>query len=76
MRLREVAGTAAIIVPGFASGTVESDLNMMFCDWAYPPHQVRVIDDHGHGRDSPGNESPAPVVTLARRPMTTATPRR
>jgi RES domain-containing protein len=39
-------GTAGIIVPSFAKGAVEADLNVVFWDWATEkPHQVRVIDD-------------------------------
>jgi RES domain-containing protein len=41
-------GTAGIIVPSFAKGTGAADINVVFWDWAPdPPHQVRVIDDHG-----------------------------
>jgi RES domain-containing protein len=40
------AGTAGIIVPGFARGAVAADVNVVFWTWSPdPPHQVRVIDD-------------------------------
>jgi RES domain-containing protein len=40
------AKTAGVIVPSFATGTVATDINVVFWDWAPdPPHQVRVIDD-------------------------------
>jgi RES domain-containing protein len=40
------ARTAGIIVPSFAKGAAETDINVVFWDWApHPPHQVRVIDD-------------------------------
>lgn len=40
------AGTAGVIVPSFAKGSGEADVNVVFWDWApNPPHQVRVIDD-------------------------------
>lgn len=40
------AECAAIIVPSFAYGATERDINVVFWKWsAKPPHQVRVIDD-------------------------------
>jgi RES domain-containing protein len=40
------AGTAGVVVPSFAKGAVEADVNVVFWDWTpIPPHQVRVIDD-------------------------------
>ena len=40
------AGTAGMIVPSYAKGAIETDINVVFWDWApAPPHQVRVIDD-------------------------------
>ena len=40
------SGTAGVIVPSYAKGAVEADINVVFWDWApIPPHQVRVIDD-------------------------------
>jgi RES domain-containing protein len=41
-------GVSAIIVPSFAAGATAADVNVVFWDWSRdPPHQVRVIDDHG-----------------------------
>jgi RES domain-containing protein len=41
-------GVSAIIVPSFAAGATSDDINVVFWDWSRdPPHQVRVIDDHG-----------------------------
>jgi RES domain-containing protein len=41
-------GVAAIIVPSFAAGSTVNDINVVFWNWSpAPPHQVRVIDDHG-----------------------------
>lgn len=46
-RLRD-AGTAAIIVPSFASAATIAMKNLVFWDWSdTPPHQVKVIDDEG-----------------------------
>ena len=47
-------GIAAIMVPSFAVGATEADVNVVFWDWAPgPPHQVRVIDDeHRLPRDA------------------------
>ncbi|HTI01545.1 MAG TPA: RES domain-containing protein [Acidisoma sp.] len=46
-RLR-AAGIAAIIVPSFAAGATEEDVNMVFWDWGPDlPHLLRVIDDEG-----------------------------
>ena len=40
------AKTAGIIVPSFAKGATEANLNAVFWDWTPdPPRQVRVIDD-------------------------------
>jgi RES domain-containing protein len=34
------------MVPSFAKGAGEADINVVFWYWApEPPHQVRVIDD-------------------------------
>lgn len=42
------AGMAGILVPSFAWGATEADVNAVFWRWAPgPPHQVRVLDpDH------------------------------
>ena len=43
-RLR-AAGVAGILVPSFAFGATEADVNAIFWTWAAgPPHQVRVFD--------------------------------
>ena len=40
------AGTAAIMVPSFAPGAAEGDVNVVFWRWSdHPPHQLRLIDD-------------------------------
>ncbi len=40
------AGCAAIVVPSFAIGATERDINVVFWDWSTrPPHRVRVVDD-------------------------------
>lgn len=40
------AGTAAIIVPSYASGATIADVNVVFWSWSViPPHQVLVIDN-------------------------------
>lgn len=45
MRLIE-AGCAGIVVPSFAMGATERDVNVVFWKWARRrPHRVRVIDD-------------------------------
>ena len=37
---------AGIVVPSFAAGAADRDINIVFWNWsADPPHQVRVIDD-------------------------------
>lgn len=39
-------GTAAILVPSFASRATPADRNVVFWRWSpAPPHQLRVIDD-------------------------------
>ena len=41
-------GVAGIIVPSFAANAPEGGKNLVLWDWRdSPPHQVRVIDDHG-----------------------------
>jgi len=47
-------GTAAVIVPSFATGGASTDRNVVFWDWAAePPHRVRVIDgEHRLPRDA------------------------
>jgi RES domain-containing protein len=41
------AETAGVIVPSFAKGAVQADVNVVFWNWTPgPPHQVRVIDDN------------------------------
>ncbi len=43
-----VVGCAGIVVPSFAKGATDRDLNVVFWTWSRtPPHQVRVIDDEG-----------------------------
>jgi len=43
-----LAGHAGILVPSFACGATEADINAVFWRWAPgPPHQVRVIDPDG-----------------------------
>lgn len=40
------SGCAGIIVPSFAAGAIDRDINAVFWTWTgSPPHQVRVIDD-------------------------------
>ena len=42
------ADCSGILVPSFASGAVEADLNAVFWRWQPdPPHQVRVVDPTG-----------------------------
>ncbi len=42
------SGCAGFVVPSFASKATRADINALFWGWApNPPHQVRVIDDHG-----------------------------
>lgn len=44
-RLR-AAGYAGVVVPSFAPGATDEDVNLVFWDWGEDlPHQVRVIDD-------------------------------
>ena len=39
------AGMAGILVPSFACGATEADVNAVFWRWApVPPHQVKVLD--------------------------------
>jgi RES domain-containing protein len=39
-------GITGIVVPSFAKGAVQADINVVFWDWGPNlPHQVRVIDD-------------------------------
>lgn len=41
-------GAAGVIVPSFAHRAQADDRNVVFWTWAEaPPHQVRVVDDHG-----------------------------
>ena len=42
------AGCAGIIVPSFAVGASERDVNVVFWKWSHSkPHKLRVIDDDG-----------------------------
>lgn len=42
-RRLSAAGTAAIMVPSFAPGAVEDDVNVVFWRWSdRPPHRLRV----------------------------------
>lgn len=47
LSIRLVAeGYVGILVPSFASGAGDADVNAVFWQWsAGPPHQVRVVDD-------------------------------
>jgi RES domain-containing protein len=41
-------GIAAIIVPSYATGAGEDDINVVFWRWSYTkPHFVRAVDDYG-----------------------------
>jgi RES domain-containing protein len=41
-------GTAAIIVPSYAPGANEDDINVVFWRWSdIKPHSVRAVDDQG-----------------------------
>lgn len=41
------AGAAGLVVPSFAVGASERDVNVVFWRWSSePPHQLRAIDDH------------------------------
>jgi len=41
-------GTAAIIVPSYAPGANEDDINVVFWRWSdRKPHRVQIIDDQG-----------------------------
>ncbi len=41
-------GCAGIVVPSFAPGAADRDVNAVFWNWSgRPAHQVRVIDDEG-----------------------------
>jgi RES domain-containing protein len=48
MRRLVAEGVAGIIVPSFAIGAIEGDVNVVFWKWGDGlPHQVKVIDDAG-----------------------------